>query len=91
MLQHHTVEPGTLGLLKKRDFTDLYFLLQKFTLSQLLAFYRDKYPDGNEFLVLRSLTYFDDAEEDTALELLEKADWSDVKKTIEKEVKTLLK
>jgi len=80
-----------LGLLKKRDFTDLYFLLQKFTLSQLLAFYRDKYPDGNEFLVLRSLTYFDDAEEDTALELLEKADWSDVKKTIEKEVKTLLK
>ena len=80
-----------IGRGKKRDFTDLYFLLQKFRLAELLAFYRDKYPDGNEFLVLRSLTYFDDAEEDKQLELFEKADWSDVKKTIEKEVKILLK
>jgi len=80
-----------IGRGKKRDFTDLYFLLRKFTLSQLLAFYRDKYLDGNEFLVLRSLTYFDDAEEDKELELLEVATWSDVKKKIETAVKTLLK
>ena len=57
----------------------------------LLGFYREKYPDGNEFLVLQSLTYFDDAEEDKELELFEKAAWSDVKKTIEKEVKKILK
>lgn len=76
---------------KKRDFTDLYFLLKQFTLPELLGFYREKYPDGNEFLVLRSLTYFDDAEEDKELELFEKAAWSDVKKTIEKEVKKILK
>jgi predicted nucleotidyltransferase component of viral defense system len=76
---------------KKRDFTDLYFLLKQFTLLELLGFYREKYPDGNEFLVLRSLTYFDDAEEDNELELFEKADWSEVKKTIEKEVKKILK
>lgn len=76
---------------KKRDFTDLYFLLKQFTLPELLGFYREKYPDGNEFLVLRSLTYFEDAEEDNELELFEPAAWSDVKKTIENEVKKILK
>ena len=76
---------------KKRDFTDLYFLLRQFTLSELLGFYREKYPDGNEFLVLRSLTYFEDAEEDRELELFDKADWSEVKETIENEVKKILK
>lgn len=76
---------------KKRDFTDLYFLLKQFTLPELLGFYREKYQDGNEFLVLRSLTYFDDAEEDKELELFEKAPWTEVKKTIEKEVKKILK
>ena len=75
---------------KKRDFTDLYFLLKQFTLPELLGFYREKYQDGNEFLVLRSLTYFDDAEEDKELELFEKAAWTEVKKTIEKEVIKIL-
>lgn len=75
---------------KKRDFTDLYFLLQQFTLSELLGFYREKYPDGNEFLVLRSLTFFEDAEEDQKLELFEKADWSEVKQTIDLAVKKIL-
>jgi len=75
---------------KKRDFTDLYFLLQQFTLSELLGFYREKYPDGNEFLVLRSLTFFDDAEEDQKLELFEKADWLEVKRTIDVAVKKSL-
>jgi hypothetical protein len=40
--------------------------------------------------VLRSLTYFDDADEDKELELFEKADWSEVKKTIEAAVKKIL-
>lgn len=75
---------------KKRDFTDLYFLLQQFTMSELLGFYREKYQDGNEFLVLRSLTFFEDAEEDQKLELFEKADWSEVKQTIDLAVKKIL-
>ncbi len=72
---------------RKRDFTDLYFLLKQFTLSELLGFYREKYPDGNEFLVMRSLVYFDDADEDEELELFQKVAWSEVRETIEKEVK----
>ena len=80
-----------IGRGKKRDFTDLYFLLKRFTLTELFKFYREKYPDGNEFLVLRSLTYFGDAEEDNELELFEPADWSDVKVCIESEVRKIFK
>jgi hypothetical protein len=50
-----------------------------------------KYPDGNEFLVLRSLTYFDDADEDKEPELFEKADWTEIKKSITEEVKKIIK
>ncbi|MBK9338896.1 MAG: nucleotidyl transferase AbiEii/AbiGii toxin family protein [Lewinellaceae bacterium] len=76
---------------RKRDFTDLFFLMKQFTLSELLAFYNQKYPDGSEFLVARSLTYFDDADQDEDLNLLQNADWRTVKKTIENEVQKLYK
>lgn len=72
---------------RKRDFTDLFFLMNQYSLSELLTFYNQKYPDGSEFLVARSLTYFDDADQDESLNLLQNADWPTVKKTIENEVK----
>lgn len=72
---------------RKRDFTDMFFLMRQYTLSELLAFYNQKYPDGSEFLVARSLTYFDDADQDESLQLLQPADWPAVKETIESEVK----
>jgi hypothetical protein len=74
---------------RKRDFTDLYFLLKTYSLSQLMAFYNEKYQDGNEFLVARSLTYFDDADRDEDLQLLKKADWHKVKVTIDKAVQKM--
>ncbi len=46
----------------KKDFFDLYFLLQKFSLEKLFSFYIEKYPHQTTFHVLRSLTYFEDAE-----------------------------
>ncbi len=45
----------------KKDFVDISFLLQHFSLKQMLEFYSRKYYDGSEFLVLKSLTYFVDA------------------------------
>ncbi len=76
---------------RKRDFVDLYFLLQYYTLEGLFAFYNQKYPDGAEFLVARSLSYFDDADGDEDLQLFKNADWTTVKKTIAQEVKNLFK
>lgn len=74
---------------KKRDFIDLFFLLEIYSLKDMMDFYRTKFPDGSEFLVAKSLTYFEDAEEDEAPVMLLDADWSQVKKTIQKEVKKM--
>jgi hypothetical protein len=71
------------------SFFDLYFLLKQFSLSALLKFYGEKFPDGSEFLVLRSLTYFADADQDEDPKLLFPTDWEMVKKFILQEVKTI--
>ena len=42
----------------RKDFIDISFLLQHFSLKRMLGFYMQKYYDGSEFLVLKSLTYF---------------------------------
>jgi len=66
----------------RKDFIDIYFLLQKFNLKQLMDFYSKKYYDGSEYMVLKSLTYFDDAEEDTSVDMIQKISWTKVKKNI---------
>jgi hypothetical protein len=47
----------------KKDFIDFYFLLQHFSFNQMLELYKQKYTEGSLFNVIRSLTYFMDAEE----------------------------
>lgn len=73
----------------KKDFIDIYFLLQHYTLRQMFDFYNKKYPDGSEFLVLRSLAYFDDAEQDESPQMLVKINWNDVRQNIRKEIKAI--
>lgn len=51
-----------LGRGSKKDFIDLYFLLKEFSLKDMIGFYNQKYSDGSEFLVLKSITYFDEAD-----------------------------
>ncbi len=71
----------------KKDFVDIYFLLKEYSLHEMLDFYNKKYFDGSEYLVLKSLTYFDDAEKDNGLEMLIDVTWATVKKKILKEVR----
>ena len=66
----------------RKDFIDIYFLLQKYNIREMLGFYREKYFDGSEYLVLKSLTYFDDAEEDLDVEMLKDVPWATIKKYI---------
>jgi len=66
----------------KKDFIDLAFLLETFSLSQMLALYAAKYPKGSEYLVLRSLVYFDDAEDDPSPVMLKPLSWDDAKERI---------
>jgi predicted nucleotidyltransferase component of viral defense system len=69
----------------KRDYVDLYFLLKKHSLEDLLSLTEKKYSIFNRYLGLRALVYFDDAEKDVSrarLEMLERAEWDQVKKTL---------
>ena len=73
----------------KKDFIDLYFLLNYFSLHELLDYYNEKYPDGSEFLVLKSLQYFEDAENEEFPEMLIPVDWENIKVKIANEAKRI--
>jgi predicted nucleotidyltransferase component of viral defense system len=74
----------------KKDFIDLYFLLKIFSLQNILDLYDKKYPDGSKFLVLKSLTYFDDADQDVPPKMFKKNNWDNIKETISRSVKNFV-
>jgi predicted nucleotidyltransferase component of viral defense system len=75
---------------RKRDFIDLFFLLKQFSLKQIIDWYQQKY-DAEVFMLLQSLVYFDDADEDIDLNMIKPLDWEEVKKEIATQVKKYLK
>ncbi|MEX0966531.1 MAG: nucleotidyl transferase AbiEii/AbiGii toxin family protein [Bacteroidia bacterium] len=67
----------------KKDFYDLYFLLKNYALTELLSLYQKKYPHETIFHIIRSLTYFVDAESDPDPMLLKNdITWPEVKRKI---------
>lgn len=76
---------------RKRDFTDLFFLLKRFKLDELLQFNIQKYKNHDQTLILKSLSYFEDAETDEDIKTLEKTTWNQIKSKLQAELKTFLK
>jgi predicted nucleotidyltransferase component of viral defense system len=74
----------------KKDFYDIYFLLKQFSLKEMLSLFSQKFPNISHFHLLKSLVYFDDADEDANPKLLIQISWGQVKTTIEKEVMKVL-
>lgn len=73
----------------KKDFYDLYMLLQHFTLKQLLTWHDEKFKADSSWMALRSLQYFVDAEDSPEPELiLPFPTWGSIKKFILNQVKT---
>ena len=70
----------------KKDLYDIYFLLQEFSLEEMLALYESKYLDGSVFMVLKSLAYFDDAETDEKPVMLKDISWNKVKQKIKNSI-----
>lgn len=71
----------------KKDFYDIYLLLQQFTLKELLEFFDAKFKSDNSWMAIKSLQYFEDAEQNEAPELLIKfPEWNKMKKFILKTV-----
>ena len=71
----------------KKDFVDIFVLLQHYSLAEILAFYRQKYPDYSEYRALLSLTYFEDAETQDMPKLFINNTWDEMKQTIVTAVK----
>jgi predicted nucleotidyltransferase component of viral defense system len=74
----------------RKDFVDLFFLLKQFTFQQIMDLYKQKYFDSSPYLALKSLVYFDDAENDFSVEMIEDISWEEVKNTISTEVANYL-
>ena len=74
----------------KKDFIDLYFLLNRYSLTEIFSFYNNKFPDGSELLVLKSLLYFDDAEGDDMPIMFKNIEWPAIKSYIKAEVKNYI-
>jgi predicted nucleotidyltransferase component of viral defense system len=65
----------------KRDFVDLFVLAQRYGLDQLLRWFRTKFAETNysAIHVLKSLTYFDEAERDPMPDMLVPVSWEEAK------------
>jgi len=78
----------------KKDYVDLYFLANKcFSIEEMFNFYDMKYHNFeiNKMTLLKSLQYFEDADESEMPVMVEKLDWDKVKEFFEKETVKLAK
>lgn len=77
----------------KKDFIDLYFLLKKYSLKEVLIFFDKKYKniEYSHLHILKSLIYFQDAEQDPLPMMLEKVNWNEVKRKLREDVKNFVK
>jgi hypothetical protein len=76
----------------KRDFVDLYVCAKRFGLAEILRMFSEKYArtQYNRVHLLKSLTFFNDAEKDPMPNMLVPLDWEKVKQFFLAEVPRLL-
>lgn len=75
-----------------KDFIDVYFLLQKYSLGEMLGFVRKKFVniDYNEAHLLKALTYFKDAKGAPKPKLIKEVSWQQITTTISRNVRVYL-
>jgi hypothetical protein len=76
----------------KKDFVDLYFILQKHSLDELFVSFEKKFKDVKyqKLHFLKSLVYFDDANKDPDPDMIEEVSWTDIKAQLTKHVQDTL-
>jgi hypothetical protein len=75
----------------KKDFVDLYFILERYTLGEIVQMFEKKLPNIDLFHIIKSLTFFGDAEPDADPKMLIKVNWKTVKKVVTQKVMLYLK
>jgi predicted nucleotidyltransferase component of viral defense system len=75
----------------RKDFVDLWLLTSRhWPIADCLELYRRKYAARDIGHVVRSLTYFDDADDEPPLRLLIEVDWEEIKRDLVAGVREVL-
>lgn len=94
MLSIPDIIPMKLGAMarrgSKKDFWDIAYLLDHYTLSEMLDFFRRKYQNEDIGYIVMSLTYFNDAENQEDPIVYQITNWDNVKIKIREAVLTYL-
>jgi predicted nucleotidyltransferase component of viral defense system len=77
---------------RSKDFIDIYYALNHFSIAEIISFYVEKYRQFNSTHVLKSLIYFDDVDLIDWPVLIKDPDlkWETVKQRIKREVMSML-
>jgi len=76
----------------KRDFVDLFFICREvISLKNLLSLFKRKYKSVNYNMmhILKSLAYFEDAENNPMPKMIVSASWQEIKNFFKKEIKKI--
>jgi predicted nucleotidyltransferase component of viral defense system len=75
----------------KKDFVDLYFILEQMSLASLFELMSKKYTEVNysQIHILKSLVFFEDAEQQPMPRMHKKVDWDLIKQRMNDEVKQI--
>jgi len=68
----------------KKDFIDLNDLLKIFTFNQIFDFYLQKFKDSSLFFAMKSVIYFDDADDQEMPYMFHPITWQSIKDNIKK-------
>ena len=76
----------------KRDYIDMSFLLKEYSMEEIFSWSYKKYPNFNQYLALRALSYFGDVDnekiEERGIKILDKSfSWGKAKRELIKKVK----
>lgn len=80
---------AVIGRGTKKDFVDIATLLETYSLKQILSFYEAKYPNASSFMALKSLSYFDDAEEQPMPFMFSSLSWNETKNRVLNAIQTI--
>ncbi len=74
---------------RKKDFFDIYALLELYSWQDLIGLFRKKYDDSQLFFIWRSILYFEDANEDPEIKGIKPYDkpWHQIKSIIARKCK----
>lgn len=75
----------------KKDFIDLYFLLERYSLDELFSLMNEKYQNVNynKTHIMKSLVYFDDAQQQPMPRMHQEVNWGEVEERIIEAVKKI--